>query len=114
MKLGNGSGLGLVKLNPRSRIPDDQVHFARQIRAAKQRGYLVGILRPIVYPAQQNILKGHPFLRAKRHLPHRVEHDQPVVDVSPCNDWTQVRVWYEPAHALGRTVYPTYGFILPN
>ena len=47
-------------------------------------------------------------------LPHRVEHDQPVVDVSPCNDWTLVRVWYEPAHALGRTVYPTYGFILPN
>ena len=63
-----------MKLNPRSRIPDDQVHFAGQIRAAKQRGYLVGILRPIVYPAQQNILKGHPFLRAKRHLPHRVEH----------------------------------------
>jgi surface antigen len=47
-------------------------------------------------------------------LPHRIEHDQPVVDVSPDNDWTAVRVWYEPAHALGRTIYPTYGFILPN
>lgn len=47
-------------------------------------------------------------------LPHRIEHDQPVVDVSPDNDWTSVRVWYEPANALGRTVYPTYGFILPN
>ena len=47
-------------------------------------------------------------------LPHRIEHDQPVVDVSAGNDWTQVRVWYEPAHALGRSVYPTYGFILPN
>jgi surface antigen len=47
-------------------------------------------------------------------LPHRIEHDQPVVDVSAGNDWTEVRVWYEPAHALGRTVYPTYGFILPN
>ena len=47
-------------------------------------------------------------------LPHRIEHDQPVVDVSPDNNWTAVRVWYPPAHELGRTVYPAYGFILPN
>jgi surface antigen len=47
-------------------------------------------------------------------LPHRIEHNQPVVDVSPCNDWTLVRVWYEPAHAMGRAVYPVYGFIKPN
>ncbi len=47
-------------------------------------------------------------------LPHRIEHDQPVIDVSPRNDWTSVRVWYEPAHEMGRTVYPTYGFILPH
>ena len=47
-------------------------------------------------------------------LPHRIEHDQPVVDVSAANDWTAVRVWYEPAHAMGRSVYPTYGFILPR
>jgi len=47
-------------------------------------------------------------------LPHRIERDQKVVDVSPCNDWTAVRVWYEPAHALGARVYPTYGFIRPD
>ena len=47
-------------------------------------------------------------------LPHRIEHGQPVLDVSAGNDWTQLRVWYEPAHALGRTVYPAYGFILPR
>ena len=47
-------------------------------------------------------------------LPHRIEHDQPVIDVSPGNDWTQVRVWYEPAHGMGRTIYPAYGFILPD
>ncbi len=47
-------------------------------------------------------------------LPRRIEHNQPVVDVSPENDWSVVRVWYEPAHALGRTRYPAYGFILPN
>jgi surface antigen len=47
-------------------------------------------------------------------LPHRIEHNQKVVDVSECNDWTSVRVWFEPAHALGATTYPTYGFIKPN
>jgi hypothetical protein len=47
-------------------------------------------------------------------LPRRIEHDQLVMDVSPDNDWTQVRVWYEPVHALGRTVYPADGFILPR
>jgi hypothetical protein len=47
-------------------------------------------------------------------LPHRIEHNQPVVDVSACNDWTEVRVWYEPAHGMGRNVYPTYGFIKPD
>ncbi len=47
-------------------------------------------------------------------LPHRIERDQPVEDVSADNDWTRVRVWYEPAHEMGRTVYPSYGFILPR
>ena len=47
-------------------------------------------------------------------LPHRIENNQPVIDVSTGNDWTEVRVWYEPVHAMGRTIYPTYGFILPQ
>jgi len=47
-------------------------------------------------------------------LPHRIEHGQEVIDVSTGNDWTAVRVWYAPARAMGRTVYPTYGFILPH
>ncbi len=47
-------------------------------------------------------------------LPYRIEHDQPVIDVSAANDWTEVRVWYEPVHEMGATVYPAYGFILPR
>ncbi|MBU6419018.1 MAG: CHAP domain-containing protein [Proteobacteria bacterium] len=47
-------------------------------------------------------------------LPHRIEQNQPVVDVSRDNNWSRVRVWYEPAHAMGIRVYPAYGFILPN
>ncbi|QCO14499.1 CHAP domain-containing protein [Azospirillum brasilense] len=37
-----------------------------------------------------------------------------VVDVSPRNDWTAVRVWHEPSDQLGLRVYTTYGFILPE
>lgn len=47
-------------------------------------------------------------------LPYRIEHDQPVIDVSPGNNWTRVRVWYEPVHEMGESIYPTYGFILPH
>lgn len=43
-----------------------------------------------------------------------LDRDQLVVDVSPDNDWTLVRVWYPPVRRLGVHHYPTYGFILPR
>ncbi len=45
---------------------------------------------------------------------HRIGRQDPVLDVSPGNDWSQVRVWWAPIRALGTTVYPTYGFISPT
>ncbi|GAC1478142.1 MAG: CHAP domain-containing protein [Acetobacteraceae bacterium] len=44
----------------------------------------------------------------------RVTRDEPVVDVSPGNDWSQVRVWWALSGALGATTYPAYGFIAPE
>jgi surface antigen len=41
----------------------------------------------------------------------QVEKDVTVVDVSRSGDWSQVKVWFDPARDLGTTVYPTYGFI---
>ena len=41
----------------------------------------------------------------------QVEKDVTVVDVSPRGDWSQVKVWYDPIRDLGKTSYPTYGFI---
>ena len=41
----------------------------------------------------------------------QVEKDVTVVDVSRTGDWSQVKVWFDPARDLGTTVYPTYGFI---
>ena len=44
----------------------------------------------------------------------QVEKDVTLIDVSPTNDWSQVKVWYDPIRDLGTTVYPTYGFIYQN
>lgn len=35
----------------------------------------------------------------------------PVIDVSAKNDWTKVRVWYEPSSSFGSKVYRTDGFV---
>ena len=45
---------------------------------------------------------------------HRVTEDQPVVDVSEANDWTEVRVWWPPSGQMGSHDYPAYGFIRPD
>ena len=41
----------------------------------------------------------------------QIERNVQVVDVSPANDWSQVRVWWAPHQGLGMRAYPTYGFI---
>lgn len=35
----------------------------------------------------------------------------PVLDVSPKNDWSQVRVWFQPAKDFGNRAYRTDGFV---
>jgi hypothetical protein len=44
---------------------------------------------------------------------HRVTEDQPVIDVSPDNDWSVVRVWYPRVNDYGASAWPAYGFIHP-
>jgi len=44
----------------------------------------------------------------------RIATDQRVVDVSPNNDWTLVRVWYPRINNLGTTAFPARGFIHPR
>ncbi|MCP5397467.1 MAG: CHAP domain-containing protein [Sphingomonadaceae bacterium] len=41
----------------------------------------------------------------------QIERDVKAIDVSPGNDWSQVRVWYDPLQALGKTPWPVAGFI---
>ncbi len=44
----------------------------------------------------------------------KIYKSMPVVDVSPKNDWSSVRIWYEPGDRLGATSYPVKGFIYPE
>ncbi|WP_120716306.1 CHAP domain-containing protein [Tsuneonella amylolytica] len=41
----------------------------------------------------------------------QIERGVRAIDVSPANDWSQVRVWYAPIGDLGTTVWPVAGFI---
>jgi hypothetical protein len=43
-----------------------------------------------------------------------IERDVRAIDVSPDNDWTDVRVWYGPIGDLGRRSNAARGFIYPE
>jgi surface antigen len=44
----------------------------------------------------------------------QIEDDVRAIDVSPDNDWSQVRVWFAPIQGLGITAWPVNGFIYPG
>lgn len=44
----------------------------------------------------------------------QVERNARAVDVSPGNDWSEVRIWYAPEGDLGTTRWPVQGFIYPD
>ncbi len=44
----------------------------------------------------------------------KITRNAAVVDTSPNNDWSSVRVWYGSINDLGQKNYPTYGFIYPG
>lgn len=44
----------------------------------------------------------------------RIHRYTPVVDVSPNNDWSSVRVWYTPGQKYGKRAYKVSGFIYPD
>jgi surface antigen len=41
----------------------------------------------------------------------QIEDNVRAIDVSPNNDWSEVRVWFAPIQALGSTHWPIAGFI---
>jgi surface antigen len=88
---------------PRGHVPEDGAVLVLKPHGSMTVGHLA------VVTAVED--KRDILVTQANWLPGRIERDQPVEDVSGGNDWTRVRVWYEPAGAMGRTVYPAYGFI---
>ena len=74
-----------------SRLPDGHVSTVVRLRSARE-----------IVVDHANWVHGH------------LGHADPVVDVSPGNDWTAVRVWWAPSGRLGATTYAAYGFVLPE
>lgn len=59
------------------------------------------------------IIDGRTILisHANWSAPGKIERNVTAVDVSPANDWSQVRVWYAPIASLGGAHWPVSGFI---
>jgi surface antigen len=74
-----------------ARLPHGHVSVVTSLRTPRE-----------IIVTQANWVHGH------------IARDEPVVDVSPANDWSAVRVWWEPQHLLGTTTYPAFGFIAPR
>ncbi len=44
----------------------------------------------------------------------QIEDNVRAIDVSPENDWSEVRIWFAPIGAIGGSTWPVQGFIYPN
>lgn len=73
-----------------------------------RRGH-VAVVAEVV--TRREIVVDHANWASRRSLRGRVDRAVRVVDVSPGNDWSAVRVWHAASDSLGQRVYPTYGFI---
>lgn len=90
----------------RSRVPEVGAVLVLRRHGDMDEGHLAVVTR-ILGPREIAVTQAN-------WVAHRIEHGQPVVDVSPANNWTLVRVWWPPVRALGITDYPADGFILPE
>jgi surface antigen len=60
---------------------------------------------------RRTILVDHANWGWSRDTKGKVHLGMRVVDVSPKNDWSQTRFWFEPGDTLGSRTYPAYGFV---
>jgi surface antigen len=69
----------------------------------------VAVVRKIV--GDREILIDHANWSPINGRRGQIEDDVRAIDVSPGNDWSEVRVWYGPIQAIGGTAWPVAGFI---
>ena len=92
------------------------VAYARQASAGAVLAFAASHAMPMGHVAvvskvidARHILLNH----ANWSRPGMVERGVLAVDVSEAGDWSSVRVWYAPTHALGLREVTAHGFIYP-
>ncbi len=88
----------------RSRRPEPGAILVFRPTGAMPRGH-VAVVAAVL--SSREILVDHA-----NWVPYRITANQPVIDVSGANDWSEIRVWYPPIGGFGNSVYPVYGFVL--
>ncbi len=91
---------------PRSNLPAAGSVLVLRGYATANRGH-VAVVREVV--SEREILVDQANWMNEGEITRRV----PVMDVSPANDWSQVRVYWLPTRSMGVRVYEVQGFIHP-
>ena len=89
----------------RSSSPEQGSVMVMKSYGNSQRGH-VAVVRKVV--SDREIVVDH----ANWLNGGEISLDNPVMDVSDDNDWSEVRVWYAPGGHYGGRVYKVQGFIL--
>ncbi len=85
------------------------MNFAKQVRLP--RGHVAVVSRVV---ERRVLMLTHANWSRQNGERGHAEQDVTVYDVSPDNDWSEVRVWYRDSEGLGNTVYRVNGFIYPD
>lgn len=88
----------------RGRAPKPGAVMAIRPHGGSSLGHVATVSRVV---DARTILINH----ANWSAPGKIERNVTAVDVSPANDWSEVRVWYAPIQSLGGAHWPVAGFI---
>lgn len=104
-------------------VPGNAWQWWENAAGVYERGSRPALGSVLVFQANRNMRLGHVAVVSRIYNSRQIEVDQancpigrgitysvPVVDVSPRNDWTSVRVALGDSDRFG-SIYPTYGFI---
>lgn len=93
----------------RGRIPKDGAVLVFDRQGSMRHGHVSVVTRVI---SNRLVLVDHAnWAPARTSGRGEVTTAVPVLDVSPKNDWSQVRVWFRPASDFGNRVYRTEGYV---
>ncbi len=103
---------GAVGQYDRGQAPRQGAVFVFKKHGSMHHGHVAVVARVI---NSRKILVNHANWAPHRgHGRGQVSTMVAVADVSPRNDWTEVRVWNAATQDFGTRIYPTYGFVYPK